>query len=176
MIDDLVVHLLLTRKQCLQGAAIRGIQGPLVDFAVASESDRVYILSERLKETVKSRLGKGDGRFESLLDPLGMGGPVPDSIRRMLMEHSQVRNVLVHKNGIADAKFLEHCPWLGARLGMQIQVSGVRFAAYTATNHWYMLELSRRMDALDGATINARDVELLGKYKNLVDTYCSKAS
>jgi hypothetical protein len=38
------------------------------------------------------------------------------------MELSQIRNILVHKAGIADRRLVESCQWLGFQIGQRVKV------------------------------------------------------
>jgi uncharacterized protein YutE (UPF0331/DUF86 family) len=49
----------------------------------------------------------GCGRFESLLDTIGLGGSVEETVKRLFLELSQVRNIVVHKAGKADKRIVE---------------------------------------------------------------------
>jgi hypothetical protein len=41
-----------------------------------------------------------------------------------------VRNVIVHNSGLANAKLVGDCPWLGLTLGERIEISSSKFSVY----------------------------------------------
>ena len=50
--------------------------------------------------------------------------------RRALVELSEVRNVLLHRGGFVDARFLGKCPWIKLKVGDQFKVDGGRLDTY----------------------------------------------
>lgn len=150
MVDDLITDLLAKRPKARDSKITKNIKVSLVDFMAASESERTEMLAGELKQAVSARLKVGVGRFEALLEPLGLGGSVPDPVRRAVLEHSQLRNVLVHKDGKVDARLADHCPWLGYKVGETVLVSRAQFARAQAACNWYVFELARRLNAFDG--------------------------
>jgi hypothetical protein len=65
----------------------------------------------------------GVGRFESLLKPFNLKPKITDEVRRELNDILAVRNLLVHRAGKIDRRFIELCPWLNRELGETIEVS-----------------------------------------------------
>lgn len=138
--------------------ALLSIEGSLIEFASASLEEQCEILLARLKQRLGANLKVGVGRFESLLDAVGRGGPVDDLVRRVLLELSELRNVVAHKNGRADRRFLERCPWYGAREGEDLVVTHLHFHRYITAAHWYVVELDRRSAVLD---LQQKEAEVL---------------
>jgi hypothetical protein len=96
------------------------------------------------------RLKVGVGAYESLLEPIGLGGHVPDRVRRTLLECQQVRNVIVHRNGVCDTRLVQACPWLGLKIGETISVHKRAFERYSTAVRWYILEMSARAQLSQG--------------------------
>jgi len=120
------------------------LKGPLVEFAMASEAEQAVILFELLREALKSRLKRGVDRFEVLVSKIGYGGPVEPEVRVALLELMEIRNVIVHRMGIADAQFVKRCPWLNLKPGEAVRVRQREYIRYLQACHWYALELSVR--------------------------------
>lgn len=145
-VEELVIRMLLEYPESWGANAIQKLRGPLVEFAKASPSERAEYLADQLKQEVKAVLKPGVGRFEALLEAIGLGGPVDDSVRRALLELSEVRNVIVHRAGRVDAKLLERCPWLSLLSGSVLTINGGIFNRFVLAAHWYMIELDDRWD------------------------------
>ncbi len=124
--------------------ALRTLSGPLVEFTEASETEQAEIILQLLLTSVSARLRKGVGRFEAVFNNIGMGGPVADPVRKALLELSEVRNVLIHRDGRADRQFVQACPWFGAVAGEPIRLTWPKFDRYVMASHWYLIEISRR--------------------------------
>lgn len=124
---------------------IQKFTGPVARFIGCDESERGRLLVELLEEKVASSLKRGVNRFESILAAVGLSGPVDETVRRVLYELSQVRNVVAHNNGVADRSFVGACPWFGASVGEQVVITRQSFEAYLSAAHWYLLELDARL-------------------------------
>lgn len=125
-----------------------------MEFVEATPNERAEYLVELLIQELRAKLKPGAGKFETILEALGMGGPITDASRRFLFELSQVRNAIVHRNGRADAKLTQNCPWLNLKVGDDIDISPQQFHWYVAAVHCYMLELSRRWILIDKNNVN----------------------
>jgi len=159
-IDDLGSFLITSWPKCKDSEIIRKIRGPLIDFASASDSERAEYLLTELKQSTNASLKLGVGRFETILNCIGLGGDVDESVRKLLFELSQVRNIIVHKAGKADRKIVESCPWLKLEVGQDVKVNYQYFMSYMGAADWYLLELDRRCCNLTDHPINPKIVPL----------------
>jgi hypothetical protein len=130
--------------------ALRKLKGPLLAYLNASQTEQAELLLTQLKDSLTVAFKPGVGGFESLLDVFGLGGLVADDVRRALFECSQVRNVIVHRAGIADRRLCDACPWLKLEVGSPVCVNASRFRLYVQASLWYALELNRRVYAKSG--------------------------
>jgi hypothetical protein len=126
------------------------LNGPLVEFMRASDTARIAAIFQQLKAQTRAKLKPGVGRFEAILDPLGLGGPVPEYFRRDLLEFSEARNLIVHRRSIADVQFITRCPWLGISLGEEVRVSLEQYKKYQRATIWYVFEVGRRVNDASG--------------------------
>jgi hypothetical protein len=124
-------------------------------FLPATSEEQVSMVFEELKRTTKASAKIGVGRFEVLLDAVGLGGGIEDIARRAILGFSKTRNVVVHKSGIADAEFIKSCPWLGAKLNEPLVIGQDHFVLYLRATHWYMLEIICR--SISDATVSGRE-------------------
>lgn len=156
-IDDLVACSLLTVEECSDRELLSRLKGPLLEFRSASREEQAEFLAELLRNAVEATLKVGVGRFEAVLKPCGLGGGIDERVRRVLLEVSQARNLVVHKSGRVDKRLLENCPWLKRTAGDFLHISANDFNIYVFAAHWYLMELTRRIRS---RTDNSRDEEL----------------
>ena len=65
-----------------------------------------------------------------MLEPFGLSGELPASLRREIYELSQVRNLIAHNASKVDRRFIDSCPWLGVKIGDEFIVSRDMFERY----------------------------------------------
>jgi hypothetical protein len=169
-VEDLALDVLKNPTPSVSDV-LRGLKGPLLEFAAASPDQQAEFLLGELKLTLKATLKSGVGRFEALLSPLGLGGAVDDYVRKALLELSVVRNVLVHRSGIADLRVIASCPWRNWQTGAQVSVSGQDLAMYECAVLWYLTALSLRI-VVGRETI---DQEYLERGKKIAATFAQGA-
>jgi hypothetical protein len=152
-IDDLIVDALRTRSEVRMLPAFKKLKGPLIEFVTAPADNQAAFLTDLLKEHVSASLKPGVGRFEALLDCVGLGGPVAKVVRRTLLELSEVRHALIHRLGKVDAKLKERCPWLPLQLGERLNITKPIFISYYRAVIWYVLEVDERVVRMIGETL-----------------------
>lgn len=125
--------------------ALRKLKICLGEYESMDEEDRCFYIVDRLQDEIASPLRRGVSRFESLLEPFGLSGSVDKDVQRNLYELYHVRNVLVHRSGLADRKLVEACPWLDVAVGDEVTVSHEAYAKYHASAAQYVLDLIVRV-------------------------------
>ncbi|MBU2490967.1 MAG: hypothetical protein KKA60_16405 [Proteobacteria bacterium] len=80
----------------------------------------------------------------SVFDELGFSGNMPPNIRQIMFELAEIRNIIVHKAGRADKRFLEKCPWIKCKLYEPIIVIQKDMNRYISAAFWYLIELDQR--------------------------------
>ncbi|WP_339188967.1 hypothetical protein MKX33_03115 [Paenibacillus sp. FSL R5-0490] len=168
-VDDFVQHIIETDINVRNLETLKKVQGPLVDFINMSHSDQSLFLLDGLKQSIKANLKLGIGRFESILSSINHDGVVNELVRTILFELSQIRNVLVHKNGKADLRIIKNCPWLKLSSGMALHVTEKKFTKYKLAVMWYILELTNRRIIFTGNEKDEGIVELQDKIINELD-------
>ena len=118
--------------------------GLLVPFLCADEDERTWILTDQIKAHVAASLKKGVGRFEEPLAIVGLGGAVDEDVRRTLFQLHSVRNLVVHKDGIVDARFRLLCPLMAFEVGQAITITRNQYKEYWFAACWYSIELEMR--------------------------------
>jgi hypothetical protein len=97
-------------------------------------------------------------RFELLLEPFGLSGPVSETTKRGLFELNQVRNSLMHRAGKADRRLIEACPWLNLSAGQTVNLTGDAYKRYQEAAFDYVTEIIIRIGERFGV-----DMEGVGK-------------
>ena len=144
-IEDYVLAVLTANSQFLRTGRIGSLKLELSAMLGASPRDQATLAFSQYKQEIKSSLKRGVGRFESVLDVVGLAGGVPDSVSRTFVEFSEIRNCIMHRMGRADRKFLDACPWLPLQIGDSVIRWGQQqWLLYFMASHWYAVEVYRR--------------------------------
>ena len=152
----------------------------LGEYEALTVEERAFYVVGLFEREVGVPLKSGVGRFESLLELIGLGGPVPEQIKRTMFELSQVRNLLVHQRGIVDRRFLEHCPWFTLSLGDSVIINHQQFAIYEQAVFAYTSELVQRLRIYRGQkrdkSVEETIIEIEAWLKRLADENLRGAS
>ena len=153
-IKDFVALWLQHRKEALKLPQLSKIKIRLGEYLQLSKAEQASHLVELLEQELGSRLKKGVTRFESLLEPFSLSGSLPQGCAQDLFELQQIRNVIAHRNGIADRRLKSACPWLKVRVGQPVNVSGNMLGRYSEASAVYLLEVLYRVG--DAHNVNLR--------------------
>ena len=145
MVHDFAVDWVTTLDVSQYPERFSELRGSLIEFIKTPPDDRAEYLVGELERQLGVSLKPGVSRFEAVLDNVGLGGPIAPSVRKSLLELQQVRNIIVHRSGRADRRFIEACPWLPCTTGDPIGLSEREFRRYWLAAMWYLLELNRRL-------------------------------
>lgn len=129
---------------------VRRIRFKVGDYVDTAEEERPWMLLRALQQEVGAPVKIGAGRFEALLGPFGLSGPIPDPIRQTLYELQHVRNVHAHRRGRADRIFIDACPWMGVRIGQSVKVGRGNIRRYFAAAHGYVGVVIQRARVANG--------------------------
>jgi hypothetical protein len=136
---------LLHTPEARQCNAVKKLKVKLGDYESLEPPERCLWIIDVLDQELGGPLRAGTTRFETLLQPFGFSGSFDNDYGRALFELWQVRNALVHRNGIVDRKLLEACPWLKFSLGVPLYISHSMWMTYQAAVTNYVLELVQRI-------------------------------
>lgn len=145
LVSDLAIAWLENEPSTLQNDEFARLKIPLAEYERLSKCDRMAFLVKELARSLNADFKLGIGKFEVLLEALGLSGAVDDNVRRTLFEMSQVRNVLVHRAGIVDGRFKEACPWVAVEVGEKLRVDHKTYVRYVDATHEYVLCLINRV-------------------------------
>ncbi len=147
-VEDVLAAWLANDPQVMRNERVRKIKIPLSDFDRLNESERKYYLVSELQRDPGLSQRHEIERFETLLAIAGLSGVIDADVKRDLIELGHIRNVLLHRRGIADAKFVQACPWLTTRLGERVVVDSSAVERYTAAAMRYLELMLARMKVL----------------------------
>lgn len=126
-IRDFLIRWLTKYPIARQVPDLKKIRVHVVDYESLEGEDRMRYLLGVLEREFAASLKPGVGRFDCLLKPFDISANIKDATRRDLNELAAIRNVIVHRAGIADKRLLELCPWLGLQEGQPVHVSSDSF-------------------------------------------------
>lgn len=151
LIRDLLALWLQNRPETLQRDSFKRLRVRVAEYEALTTEERSAYLVEMLEQELQASLKPGAGRFECLLDAIGLGGGLPDGVRKRLLELSQIRNVLVHRRGVVDKRFTERCPWINVSVGKTLVVSDASLTNYHIAAMAYSMIIVQRLSSNFGA-------------------------
>lgn len=130
-IQEYVVRWLETEPEVTRIRPISQAKITLGEYLEVAETERARFLAELLDRNTDSRLRPGLGRFEPALSAFGIHAEVDEAVRRDILELQSIRNLLVHRHGVVDRRFVGRCPWLERKVGEQLRVPHGDFKRYS---------------------------------------------
>jgi hypothetical protein len=121
------------------------IKVTLGEYERLGGEDRMRYVLGLLERNTGALLQPGAGRFDALLKIFGLRPSLSDEQRRDLLEMNAVRNVLVHRAGIADDRLLKLCPWLKVAVGDRLTVRWEDLSRYIGAASHYAAGVVRRV-------------------------------
>jgi hypothetical protein len=111
---------------------------------------------QTLDQVTHSPLRAGVGRFDLLLDAVGISVAHHDDRRRTLFELSRVRNIIVHQAGKADKRFASECPWMNVAPGTRVVIDEDRYRSYVRAVLTYSGDIADKADEIAGTLSTER--------------------
>lgn len=93
------------------------------EYVSLDESEKFDYLFQQYEKAIAAGMMYGVTRFENLLSPIKFSGKVNEDISKDIFELSQIRNTILHRGGIVDRHFANHCHWLGYKKGDKIVIN-----------------------------------------------------
>ncbi|WP_342570600.1 hypothetical protein MKY85_19945 [Paenibacillus sp. FSL R5-0749] len=154
-VDEFIIKILIEKEDLRSISQLGRLKGELINFLYKPKYEQADLLLDLLKADQKINGQFGVGKFESLLNIFDHGGHINNLVSKQLMELSQIRNILVHKNGLSDERVITNCPWLDLELGQEINLDLGHFQRYMNSVYWYVLEVFKRQ-SLNSERTNLR--------------------
>jgi hypothetical protein len=151
-IDDVAIDWLTETEGECAGSATNTLKVSLGNYLALKGDARWPWLLDQIKRAQSSSLKSGVGQFESVLSAVGLGGAVDPHIRKAIHYTKAMRNVIAHKGGRVDARFVEACPDLGLTEGERLSVTSEQFLAGLTAMLAYSGSVYERSRKLAGAT------------------------
>lgn len=129
-----------------------------LDFETLDRDERMSALAHELDRDRGAGTRIGIGRFESLLEAVGLGGAYPSQLGRNIYEMQQVRNVFAHRRGISDQRFVNACPQLGYSVGQAVRIDRETWIDFTATTVAYAGVLLHRVQEKLGLNVDRPEI------------------
>lgn len=143
------------------------------EYESLDREERAYYVIDLLERELQSPLKQGVMRFETILDVFGLSGQIDEDVKKNLFEMYHVRNIIVHRRGLADRKLLNACPWLSLHVGDLVTIDRKCFRRYSNSVVSYIIELIVRVAVYFGRS-RSDFQDILDKLT--IDTVVSKSS
>jgi len=129
---------------------IQKLKVSLGEYEAMDPDERCLYTIDRLELEMAPHNRPGIDRFEALFKAFGFETTLDERLKRDLRELYSVRNLLVHRRGIADRRFIQSCPWLGLSVGKQITMTPDAYFKYHHAVTVYLHEIIVRVSARFG--------------------------
>lgn len=153
-IDDIAINWLAeTSGECAESVT-SNLKVSLGDYLALRDDARWTWLLDQIKRAQSSTLKAGVSQFESILGAVGLGGEVDDNLRRAIHYAKAMRNVIAHKGGRVDARFVEMCPKLRLVAGTKLGITDRQFMAASSAMIVYVETVHERARLATGRSPN----------------------
>jgi hypothetical protein len=152
------------QPDALQTEPVSKLRVRVGEYELLKGDERFAYLAAQLDRETGAGIRNGTERFESLLRPLGLNGPIPKGLAKDIFELGQVRNGLVHRGGRVDRKLSESCPWLNLNPNDELKVSQAMFERYSEAAMQYVLLLICRVGERFAVDMNTHRQKVFTKY------------
>jgi hypothetical protein len=143
MVDDLVIACLVNEPGRLERPEFSKVRIPLGRFmTLETRQEQVEDLLVLLSTGLPNQ---GVNRFESRLELVSLSGAYNGKVADAIYELQQLRNVFVHRGGIADRKLVRSCPQLKLSVDQPVRVSAEMFEMYLDALTHYALRVANRI-------------------------------
>lgn len=112
----------------------------------------------------------GVNQFEAMLEPFGLSGPLPRSLKQDMYEFGQVRNLIAHNASRVDRRFAKACPWLKTKIGEEFRVSPEMYMKYLNATVVYVTLIVCRVGEHYGTDMSDQRNKILDRVENGSDT------
>jgi hypothetical protein len=138
--------------RCVATSSIDKVK--LSEYDPLDEEGKLFFIVERL---ILKGGGKGANRFENLLKPFDLSGPVDEDLKpsvgdgkpygcgQTLFDAHYLLDVLVHRRGIIDRKTAEACPSIGYKAGDPVRFTEAGLEVYVIAILEYIGLVIRRV-------------------------------
>lgn len=148
-----VARWLENNPSAMQVEVIKRLRVRIGEYESLSGEDRFFYILDQFERELGSGMRLGISRFETILQPFGLMSEIEDDLRRDIFEMQQVRNIIMHRGGIADRRFVESCPWVNISIGMPVVVTHESFHKYMDAGGMFIAKLIKKVAEYFGHVI-----------------------
>lgn len=141
-VKALAAEFLESSKSICESTLLSKIKVKYIELSSLRKHEQSYYIIDVLDQEVLGSYRRGVTRFNSLLEPFGLSVKVSSAVERDIFELQQIRNTIVHRNGIADARLVKDCPWLKIKARNHVYVTTPMWRTYFDASRQYYLALA----------------------------------
>lgn len=130
-IEDMLIGILVNEPKVLEKEEFARVKVPLSKYELLDHEERMRFLLSEVQRAQSSGIAQGVNTFENVLQVFDLSGPVEEDMRIGLWEMNHVRNVLVHRDSLADLRLIQACPYLNLKIGDRVLINHERYGHYT---------------------------------------------
>ncbi len=145
LIDDIIIAWIENNHDIIKGPSFEKIKISISDYESMNNIERMSFLLRELSRSVNADIKVGAGKFEKLLEAIGLGGSIDEKLRRDLFEMSQIRNAIVHCGGTVDQILKNNCPWIKWQVLETIKLNHNDYIKYYKAVHVYLYIIINRI-------------------------------
>lgn len=150
MVADVCVAHALSNPVVLQREPFSKIKVPAVTFLSYSRRQQTVVLLEEAQKPHGTTARIGIEQFEVPLGLVGLNGAVDPDVRNTMRIAKALRNLVAHRAGVVDARFLQTCPDVGLEEGQVVKITGDQMMAVVGAMSMYAHAISNRVRAWEG--------------------------
>jgi hypothetical protein len=144
-VEDMLVGILMNEPKSMEKEEFAKIRLPLPKFEALDKEERMRFLLGEAQRAHAVGTMQGVDTFEKLLQLFGLAGSVDGDSKKMLCEMNHLRNVIVHRDSLADLHLVQACPWLKLNMGDRILVNDDKYGLCSDAVYEYLKALARRL-------------------------------
>jgi len=149
---------------------LRNIKISLSEFNSFDEDDKIEFLFNNLERNTNGGINYSLDRFENLLKVFGLNGPINKSIKKNILELSQIRNLLLHKDGYVDNHFKKKCPFSKYKNQKKINLDSSDLQKFRNSVYYYILLLKNRFITIMPLDENLFIHDLENEFSEVLDS------
>lgn len=173
-IRTFVAEWLQHKRTAWRTEPIQRLRIKLGEYESIPRNQRHRFVVEMLEKELGAGLRDGVTRFEAMLEPFGLSGELPASLRREIYEFGQVRNLIAHNASKVDRQFADACPWLDVKIGDEFYVSRDMFGKYHYVTVVYTTLIICRVGEHFGVDMSDNRISILEKMEKLLSKSVDK--
>ncbi len=165
-IKHLIIQIFTIEGSLQHLKEINKIKISFSEYHNLNEVEKIEYFYKKFEENISTGMKYGVKRFEALLKPLALSGDIPEKLKNNISELSQVRNVIVHRNGVADKRFVDFFSSMQYNTSMQYNIGDKiilnkeQFYKYNKSIYCYLIIISCRIGKIRGIDMSPMEKEL----------------